>query len=219
MFNLKNIKILLKFNIMIKNNIKKGQRIFIEVKSGLLKGIYFSSVKDIDKKGIYIDYPFGNNAVYLDMCYKLLVHISYIEKTGGGCKFIFSTQVSSVDFHYPRMLILSPPKKIDRIQRRRHVRIPCEKDCFFKTLNTPGMLSSMVEKNGYALNISSGGALLLSPEKLTPGTLLELAFSKNNRQIKLNSKIVRRQSSQNGEILNLYGLRFDKELENPRQLI
>ena len=214
-----NIKILLKLIVMSNKNIKKGQRIFIEVKSGLLKGIYFSSVKNIDNKGIYIDYPFGNNAVYLDMCYKLLVHVSFIERSGGGCKFSFSTQVSTVDFHYPRMLILSPPKNVDRIQRRRHLRIPCEKDCFFKTLNTPGMLSSMVEKNGYTLNISAGGAFLLSPEKLTPGTELELSFTKQKRQIRLNSTIVRRQSSQNGEILNLYGLRFDKEIENPRQLI
>ena len=195
-------------------NLKKGQRIFLEVKSGLLKGIYFSTVKHIDSNGIHIDYPFGNNAVYLDMCYKLLVYVSYIEKTGGGCKYHFSTQVSSVNFSYPRMLILKTPQTINKIQRRRHLRIPFEKDCFFKTLNTPGMLSSMVEKNGYTLNISVGGALIVSPEKMTPGTEIEMILKKDKKTYNINSTVVRRQSSQNGEILNLYGLEFDDEFKN-----
>gem|GEM_PF-5742246 len=199
---------------MVMKDLEKGQRIFLEVKSGLLKGIYFSTVRRVDSSCIHIDYPFGNNALYLDMCYKLLVYVSYIKKTRGGCKYRFSTQVDSVNFSYPRMLILNTPKSINRIQRRRHLRIPFERDCFFKTLNTPGMLSSMVEKNGYTSNISAGGALMITTGKMTPGTRLKIIIKKDKKTFGIDSTVVRRQNSQNDEILKLYGLEFDEALKN-----
>lgn len=60
------------------------------------------------------------------------------------------------------------------VERRRHIRYPVNEDVRYRVLRSKAVL---VSGSGRTLNISSGGILFTTSERLRPGQLVEVAVN------------------------------------------
>lgn len=93
----------------------------------------------------------------------------------------FTTIIKRIALPVPTF-ILEFPSKIHKIQRRKYVRVPVIRTIKYRVLDKAGISE---EKEAYMFDLSGGGLLMTTTEKLEPATLIliQLMISSQNMEI------------------------------------
>jgi|GEM_PF-4877831 len=193
-----------------------GLNILIEVKSGLFRGNYLSSVvKVIRKQKLFIEIPEDKDGNQVKFWPHTKIFLSFFRENEPGAIYEFSEKVEKIENLGPKpVIIINFPENIERIQRRSYVRVDVRLPYYWKKYRIDeedGKETLLpVEKKGYILDISGGGVMLRTPEKMEKDTFIQTGFELGDEKFDLRSKIVRVIERHRGRSsMYKYGIIFD----------
>ncbi|MGM0608616.1 MAG: flagellar brake protein, partial [Candidatus Muiribacteriota bacterium] len=156
------------------DKLQTGLNILIEVKSGLFRGNYLSSVfKVIKNQELFIEIPENQNGDPVKFWPKTLLNLSFFRENEPGAIYVFSEPVVRIEEGGKPSILINFPKKIERIQRRSYVRVDIRMPFYYSKFNEDNTEVIPVEKKGYILDISGGGVFLRTPEKMEKDQMLK----------------------------------------------
>ncbi|GAB6158009.1 PilZ domain-containing protein [Desulfotomaculum varum] len=155
---------------------------------------YFSTVYDIDDRGIYVPIPFaGNHPLVLSQGQR--VHVKYM---GEDSSYMFVTEAIGRKIEQDKlpMYIFKHPAEgaVQRIQMREFVRVPAMLEVQYLPL--PEKDRGTVKK-AYTVDISGGGMKIAVKEPVPQGSTLLVCFSlyikakKKQQEFRLQAAAVR----------------------------
>ncbi|MEZ7893292.1 MAG: PilZ domain-containing protein [Candidatus Wallbacteria bacterium] len=157
----------------------KGQVIEVEVKLGLFAGQYKSKVLTFNDKNISFAVPaVGNKLIHL--WDKTVCHINYMRSDG---MYTFMTRIVKSEIYPNPILQALVPPKIEKIQRRRYVRVDVKLAIKMRRFHEDVPYDSQPEPffEATTVNISAGGLRADSPKhKLEMGEVYEFEFTLDN---------------------------------------
>ncbi|OQX92739.1 MAG: hypothetical protein B6D58_01510 [candidate division Zixibacteria bacterium 4484_95] len=118
--------------------------------------------------------------------------------------YVFKAVIASIDSQKENMTTLQPISGLARTQRRKFVRIDISGDITYKVLDVSKREHGLIgiEKKGELLNISAGGILVVTAEKLNQGDHLLMNFRlKNSQNLENILGLVKRVDEQEGEYI------------------
>jgi c-di-GMP-binding flagellar brake protein YcgR len=146
---------------------------------------YFkSNIQDIAENYIAISIPV-NSGEYLPLSKGTLVDVIYYEEDN---LYKFKSVVMGRKFENIPILLISNPKEIIRIQRRKYVRVPTISTVKYTNLkNDPKTRPSSIENSKYLqailLDLSGGGMKIKISEEVKLSQYLLLCLTINNEDI------------------------------------
>ena len=158
---------------------KINQQVRLRVPFGPFQGNYITRVEGVEDLGIKLAMPITNRD-YVTLPPGTEVTVEYQDE---AAVYRFDTVVSATKGQALPQLTLKPPDQIDRIQRRRHVRI--EVDIPVRMAVLPEEAEEMpLESRWHAVpnlkartrDLSAGGSLIVTEIALCPGSLLEVTL-------------------------------------------
>ncbi len=160
------------------------ERLTLELKKDEKTSRFITRIEDIEGSMLIVESPVrlsGN--LNLEIGQQLEVVFNRQDAA-----YAFEAVVSDIDPQKENMTTLQPVSDIKRSQRRRFVRIDIAGDITFRVLETKqqhgGGLS--LEKKGELLNISAGGILINTKEKLKQDDIILMNFWLKNSQRLMN---------------------------------
>lgn len=178
---------------MAEEKLKVGQKVTIMPMDSNEQ--YFSSVYDIDKRGIYVPIPFANNHP-LVLAHGQQVRVKYI---GESSAYLFVTEALGRKTEQDKlpMYIFKHPKEseITRVQLREFARVPVMLDIEYAEQVADN--EEPVYKKVSSVDISGGGLKFASKEPIKPGTKLLLRFilkvkaKKKSQEFMLSARVMR----------------------------
>ncbi|PLX16226.1 MAG: hypothetical protein C0601_11440 [Candidatus Muiribacterium halophilum] len=194
-----------------------GLNILIEVKSGLFRGNYLSSiVKLIKNQELYIEIPEDKDGKQVKFWPHTKIYLSFFRENEPGAIYEFSENIAKIEELGPKpVIIINFPKEIERIQRRSYVRVDVRLPYFWQKYrvdpDTEEETLVPIDKKGYILDISGGGVMLRSPEKMEKDTFIQTQFTLGDEYFDVRSKIVRVIDRHRGKSsMYKYGIIFDE---------
>lgn len=168
---------------ILEKYLSTGQVVEIEVKLGLFAGQYKSRLTGIHDKYLSLVVPnvSGKNILFWE---KIVCHVNYMRPDG---MYTFITHVIKCE-NYPKPILqLALPDKIEKIQRRRYVRvdvkIPVKMRLYREDINYDEQNEPFFEAT--TVNISAGGLRIDCPKrKLEVGEVYEFEFTLDDYQYK-----------------------------------
>ncbi|MCL1853362.1 MAG: flagellar brake domain-containing protein [Peptococcaceae bacterium] len=130
------------------------------VKHGENHGHYRTKIEDKDEGTLTIAVPYGESG-FLPLRPGEGLDIIFVFK---GESYLFPAEILSRQVKALPTFAISEPKTAKRKQRRHYVRIPCLKVVYYQVIGHDTQLGARQE--AHALNISGGGFLLLTSQKL-----------------------------------------------------
>jgi len=174
--------------------LKVNQSIEVEIRKGVYSGTYTSKIEEINEDNIKILTPFKKGEI-------IPVHIGTnlnIFFTGKDAAYTFHSQVIDRLKENVRLLVITPPEDINRIQRRDFFRLNVKKDAKYRKVNR-----QLEPEEEYletsTIDISAGGVRLALESELTKGDLIEITIAIPA----LDEEII-------GEIKQIYSLKNGK---------
>ncbi len=188
--------------------LKVWERIEIRVGEGPDAGRYFARIQDFINGGIVITDPeFVGGSALLREDVAVTVAI-----TREDAVYQFHSQVRRLSNHVKRQLILTPPRRMERVQRRLFVRVEMSREISWAKIS-PGINWNAFEAQlkwhrTRTADISGGGVQIKIDEFLDNGELciLKLEFFKEIGLPDMLPAVVRRSFQRHGERFS--GLEF-----------
>jgi len=150
---------------------RPGQNVSIRVLAGAHEGTYASLVEGYQPQGILVGAPF-KGGVPLPLDKGTAVRVYYHDER---TMYSFRTRVVDRAWHPRPTLLLAEPEEIERIQRRRFVRLQINLPVRYCLLNEQrGHDAEPEVREAACEDISAGGLLLVCPQGLTKGAELDL---------------------------------------------
>ncbi|MGM0409724.1 MAG: flagellar brake protein [Bacillota bacterium] len=149
--------------------LKVNQSIEVEIRKGAYSGNYASKIEEINEDNIKILTPFKRGEI-------IPVHIGTnlnIFFTGKDAAYTFHSQVIDRLKEKVRLLVITPPEEINRIQRRDFFRLDVKKDAKYRKVN-----EELEPEEEYletsTIDLSAGGVRLALESELAKGDLIEI---------------------------------------------
>jgi len=162
----------------VRNNVTTDLRIWdkirIMVGDERDAGIYESRIEDMVNSGIIIARPeFISGTKLLRNDLEVSVQI-----TRGDAAYEFHSRIRVQRHDKSRRFILTPPRRLKRVQRRMFARVDLPVTVTFALLSA-GVASSSCDNGGCwiekeAFNVSAGGILIESPDSIRSGVIIAL---------------------------------------------
>ena len=159
--------------------LSRGQVVEIEVKLGLFAGQYKSRVGAMSDKALSMSVP-AIAGKHIHIWEKTVCHLNYMRGDG---MYTFITRVVKSEIYPKPLLNLLIPEKIEKIQRRRYVRVDVKIPVRMRLFKEDTSYEDQPEPffDSTTVNISAGGLRLDSPKhKLESGEVYEFEFSLDN---------------------------------------
>lgn len=150
-----------------------NQKVELKILDGPSRGAYVTRVEEIGRAGeVKLALPV-NAGVPITVVPGDLVRCEFAEE-GMACSFV--TRCAGRELGPVPRLVLQAPERIDRIQRRDYVRLDVSLPVRFSVVGVPGGLEydAVLTFQTRTRDLSGGGALLLAPLRLVPGSRLDL---------------------------------------------
>ncbi|NLM20978.1 MAG: pilus assembly protein PilZ [Peptococcaceae bacterium] len=171
------------------NRIYEGMPIELEVSEGEYQGKYRTKIEEIGNNIISIGVPLvEGHFIPLREGTKLKVIF-----TDESAAYAFSsTIVKRITSPIPTFFI-EAPKKIRKIQRRQHVRVPVVQDLTYRIVDeeVDGKEDDGEEKKGFTQDLSGGGLLLKCSEELSPKTKIKIKMLIDTVQLEIPAVVIR----------------------------
>lgn len=159
--------------------LSRGQVVEIEVKLGLFAGQYKSRVSNMTDKVLTMSVP-SVASKHVHIWEKTVCHLNYMRSDG---MYTFITHVVKSEIYPKPILNLAVPEKIEKIQRRRYVRVDVKIPVRMRLFQEDTSYEDQPEPffDATTVNISAGGLRLDSPKhKMELGEVYEFEFTLDN---------------------------------------
>ena len=176
------------------------------------KEIYKSKIQDVEDDSISIYLP-GSEGKYLPLEIGEETHRVYYGERDRVYSFKCKVIKRSADGAV-RLLTLGKTYDIERIQRRNFVRVSYLESVQYR-INEDS--SSITFKNATMIDLSGGGLKFRTADKIEKEELITLRLKYHDNEIFIKSKVVRRNTNDNGDYT--YGLEFIDISEMDREKI
>ena len=165
---------------MTKGDLTINKRLEILVDEKYFK----SNIQDITESYIAISIPIKSGE-YLPLTKGTLIDVLYYEEDN---LYKFQSVIMGRKFENIPILLISKPREIKRIQRRKHVRVPIISTVKYKNLkNEPRTNPKSIAKSEYLqailIDISGGGMKIKISEEIKLSQFLLLCLTINNEDI------------------------------------
>ncbi|WP_291636429.1 flagellar brake domain-containing protein [Clostridium sp.] len=170
---------------------------------------YFNSnIQDVTEEYIAISIP-TNSGEYIPLSKGTVIDVIYCE---GENFYKFQSTVIGRKFENIPILLISKPKEIKKIQRRKYVRIPLIGTVKYKNLkNEPKTKPSTVENSEYLqailVDLSGGGLRVKVSEEIVLNDSLLVSLTVNKEDIFIVGQVMRIVKDDDGR--NVCGLSFE----------
>ncbi len=144
--------------------LKPGDKVWLEVLAGNYKGSYPSVVEGVNRDAIVVGHPFIKSAL-LPLAHGTKVRVTF---KGRGALYTFESRVKGRGSEGVFVLYLELPEKIDRIQRRRFVRLEVILPFYYKKDSEERYKSGMIK------DISGSGVRAVVDRSVNVGDTLQL---------------------------------------------
>lgn len=182
------------------NLIKLWDRLELKLEKPEGNSTFVTRIENIAKGNFQVECPVkitGNgNLIVGDIVEVIINH--------EDASYAFKGQILEVDGVKENLTTIKPTGKLSRIQRRKFVRLDMGSEVAFSTINLDSDADDFARRKfkGQLLNISAGGVLLVSPQKLSEGDYLLLNFKlKPGSDLENIIGIVKRVDTQGDEYL------------------
>jgi c-di-GMP-binding flagellar brake protein YcgR len=163
-------------------------------------GRYEARIEDFINGGIVITRPvFIQGQTLLRDSVSVLVQF-----TREDASYEFRSRIKRRDFNGRQQVLLTPPARIRRIQRRRFVRIESGTKAWYTEiapmLEFEDWEDRLTWHDSYCVNLSAGGVLIRTEGKMEPGTrlLLRLEFFEDHQLPDIVAGVCRRREKRRG---------------------
>jgi c-di-GMP-binding flagellar brake protein YcgR len=165
---------------MTKGDLTINKRLEILVDEKYFK----SNIQDITESYIAISIPIKSGE-YLPLTKGTLIDVLYYEEDN---LYKFQSVIMGRKFENIPILLISKPREIKKIQRRKHVRVPIISTVKYKNLkNEPRTNPKSIAKSEYLqailIDISGGGMKIKISEEIKLSQFLLLCLTINNEDI------------------------------------
>ncbi|MFA5478404.1 MAG: PilZ domain-containing protein [Candidatus Muiribacteriota bacterium] len=202
--------------------LEQGLNLLIEVKSGLFRGNYLSSiVKIVKNQELYIQIPENNDGTQVKFWPKTLLSLSFFRENEPGAIYIFNEPLIRIEEGVKPNLVIDFPKSIERIQRRNYVRVDVRLPFYYQkyTLSEEPEIIPILKK-GYIMDVSGGGVFLRTPEKMEKDQFVQTKFKLGDEEFDIKGKIMRAISIRRGKsVMYKYGINFEEIIDMVRRKI
>ena len=181
----------------MRDGLKVWERLRIITGEGSSAGVYTARIEDVINGGIVVDNPefvSGNTLPRQGMAV-------VVQVTREDAVYQFHSQVRSQGSGKLKRVILTPPTRMQRVQRRLFARVEISSRVRFATYYPGFEWTDWREKtpwsDSFLVDISGGGALIKTPESVPDGSLLlveielfaqsnlpEVVFSQSRRHVR-----------------------------------
>ena len=189
---------------MAKVNFKLNKKLEI-----LMDEKYFkSNIQDITEDYIAISIPI-NSGEYLPLSKGDIIEVLYYEEEN---LYKFKSSVIGRKFENIPILLISKPKEIKKIQRRKYVRVPLIRNVKYKNIkNQPRINPSTIDESEYTkailVDLSGGGMRIKVPEEIKLNEFIMVSLTVNKENILIVGKAKRIQKDDEGRVV--CGLSFE----------
>ena len=180
---------------------------------------YFNSnIQDITEEYIAINIP-SSSGEYLPLSKGTRIDVIYYEDEN---IFKFESTVIGRKFENIPILLLSKPKVVHKIQRRKYVRVPLVSIVKYTNLKEdPKVSTSLVESNQYfkaiLVDLSGGGMKIKVSEQIKVNDYLSVSLSINGEEIHIIGQTIRVIKDVDGRYV--CGLTFESLENSTRETI
>ncbi|MGM0437065.1 MAG: flagellar brake protein [Bacillota bacterium] len=156
-------------SLITTKKLKVNQSIDIEVKKGLYKGTFPSKIDEVNEEDIKVLAPYRNGEI-VPLRVGTEVNIFF---TGKDAAYKFNSEILDRIKDQVKLLVITPPEEIVRIQRRDYFRLDVKKDAKYRKLDED------LESEGdfietQTVDLSGGGVRLVNESELEEGDFIEL---------------------------------------------
>lgn len=182
------------------NAVSLWERLELKLEDGNEISIFITCIEDIDGDKLIVECPVrikGKLSLAVGQTLEAFFNRH-------DAAYVFKAVVASIDSQKENLTTLQPISGLSRTQRRKFVRIEISGNIAFRVLGTNDQDQVLlgIEKQGELLNISAGGILIITDEKLKPGDYLLMNFRlKNSHRLENILGLVKRVDQQENEYL------------------
>jgi len=169
---------------------------------------YNSNIQDVTEEYIAISIPMSSGT-YVPLSRGAIIDVIYYEKEN---LFKFKSSIIGRRFENIPILLISQPKEINKIQRRKYVRVPLISNGKYKNLkNAPKTNPATIEKSEYAkavlVDLSGGGMRVKVSEEIKVNDFLLVSLIVKKEEVLIVGQTKRVQKDDDGRFI--CGLSFE----------
>ena len=162
-------------SLITEKKLEVNQSIDVEVKRGLYKGTFLSKIDEVNEENVKILAPYRNGEI-VPLRVGTEMNIFF---TGENAAYKFHSEVLERIEEQVKLLVITPPEDIVRIQRRDYFRLDVKKDAKYRKLDDDYELGDEYESEGdfiesQTIDLSGGGVRLVNESGLEEGDFIEL---------------------------------------------
>ncbi len=170
--------------MLYEEKIYEGLSVEIKVFDGEYKGNYRTRIEEVGKRIISIGVPVAEGQ-FIPLREGTKLELFFTDEVSA---YSFSTSIiKRISLPIPTFII-EFPNKINKVQRRMFVRVPVVRPLKYRILEKEGISE---EKNGYMIDLSGGGVLFNSQEKLPSKTLILVKTTLGTVDIEVPGLVIR----------------------------
>ncbi|ADY54976.1 type IV pilus assembly PilZ [Syntrophobotulus glycolicus DSM 8271] len=170
--------------MLYEEKIYEGLSIELFVDNGPYQGRYRTKIEEVGKAILSIGVPFSDGQ-YLPLREGTKLEIEFVDHISA---YHFRSILLRRFLAPVPTLMIEYPKSINKIQRRKHVRIPVVSSITYQIIGKEGLSE---ENTGYLIDLSGGGLKFVSEEKLEMNDLLLAKIKTYHEELDLPVKVVR----------------------------
>lgn len=170
--------------MLYEEKIYEGLSIELVVQEGEYQGRYRTRIEEVGKRILSIGVP--------------IVHGQFIPlREGTNLEITFADEITAYSFSTTIIkrismpiptFIMEYPAKIHKIQRRQYVRVQVFRPCGYRTLENEGISD---EKKGFMNDLSGGGMLFKTDERIPSQSLVLLKIPIGKDEIEIPGIVIR----------------------------
>jgi len=191
-------------SLITDKKLRVNQSIDIEVKKGLYKGTFPSKIDEVNEENIKVLAPYRNGEI-VPLRAGTEVNIFF---TGNDAAYKFNSEIIDRIKEQVKLLIITPPEEIVRIQRRDYFRLDVKKDAKYRKLDDYELgdeidcNKSFIESQ--TIDLSGGGVRLVNESDLEEGDFIELMIDLSGiKEVMILGEVKQEYSLPNGEAVGV----------------
>lgn len=191
-------------SLITDKKLKINQSIDIEVKKGLYKGTFPSKIDEVNEENVKILAPYRNGEI-VPLREGTEVNIFF---TGNDAAYKFNSEIIERIKEQVKLLVITPPEDIVRIQRRDYFRLDVKKDAKYRKLDDYE-LGDKIDCNkdfieSQTIDLSGGGVRLVNESDLEEGDFIELMIDLSGiKEVTILGEVKQEYSLPNGEAVGV----------------
>ena len=162
-------------SLITEKKLRVNQSIDIEVKRGIYKGTFPSKIDEVNEENIKVLAPYRNGEI-VPLRAGTEINIFF---TGENAAYKFNSEIIDRIVDQVKLLVITPPEEIVRIQRRDYFRLDVKKDAKYRKLADDYELGDEIKSEEdfietQTVDLSGGGVRLVNESDLEEGDFIEV---------------------------------------------